>query len=273
MNRLTKRGLCATLLWSLVAMASADAADVTEPPPEPSPAPAREWTFTVAPYFWMAGINGKTGIFGRDPVEVDENFSDVIQDFEFGGMAVMELNNGTWGVLADVMYSKTDTDGSVTSLISGVPTALSADVESSVFTGTLMGEYRIYSQPTATIDVMAGARVWDVNTDLDITLSAGGAPLADFSGSDGSTWVDPMVGFKGRYNIDDKWFVNGWGMVGGFGAGSDITWDVMAGVGYQYNEWLSLAVGYRALGVDYSHDGFVYDIVEHGPILGTIMKF
>ena len=63
------------------------------------------------------------------------------------------------------------------------------------------------------------------------------------------------------------------GAVGGFGAGSDITWDLLAGVGYQYNEHISFALGYRAMGVDYDHDGFVYDVVEHGPVLGTVFKF
>jgi hypothetical protein len=31
--------------------------------------------------------------------------------------------------------------------------------------------------------------------------------------------------------------------------------------------------GYRALGVDYSHDGFVYDVVQKGPILGLMVQF
>ncbi|MDW6022893.1 hypothetical protein SAZ10_14110 [Mesorhizobium sp. BAC0120] len=256
----------------MVAFAAAGhAADVVEP--QQPPPPGHEWTFTVAPYFWMAGLRGDTGIFGRPPAHVDESFGDIIKDFEFGGMAVMELENGTWGLLADIMYAKTDANGSVTGDVNGVPTTLSADVESSVFTGTVMGEYRLYSQPTATFDLMAGVRIWDVNADLDISVTQSGPALAGFSGSDGSTWVDPMVGLKGRYNINDKWFVNGWAMIGGFGAGSDLSWDLMGGVGYQYNNWLSFALGYRALGVDYDNDGFIYDVVQHGPILGTIMKF
>jgi hypothetical protein len=268
-------GLSAASSWlaALALASAASAADATEPPPEPSPPPESGWVFTVAPYFWMAGLDGDIGIFGLQPVEVDLSFSDIIQDFKFGGMVVMELHNGEWGVFGDVMYVKTEADESVTRSVLGVPTSLSASVETSSFTGTLMGEYRIYSEPVATVDLMAGGRIWDVDNDINIALTAGGAPLAAFSGSDGSTWVDPMVGARGRYNIDENWFVNGWAMIGGFGASSEISWDVLAGVGYQYNEWLSFNLGYRALGVDYEDDGFVYDVIQHGPVLGTVMRF
>jgi len=277
MRALPRRGVAATvaatLLGCLVFAAAARAADVETAPPEPAPPPQREWTFTVAPYFWAAGINGDVGLFGREPVNIDASFSDIIQDFKFGGMVVAELHNGTWGVFGDLMYVKTEADESVTRSIVGVPLTLAATVETSAFTGTVMGEYRAYATPTVTVDLMAGARIWDVDNDIDISLTAGGPPLAAFSGSDGSTWVDPIIGAKARFNIDQSWYLTGWGMVGGFGAGSEVTWDVMGGVGYQWNDWLSIAVGYRALGVDYDNDGFVYDVVQHGPFLGTVMRF
>src|SRR5262245_12096057 len=56
------------------------------------------WTFNIAPYFWLAGVNGKTGVFGQEPVEIDENFGDILQTVRFGGMVVGEAHNGTWGV-------------------------------------------------------------------------------------------------------------------------------------------------------------------------------
>ena len=218
------------LLAGFAFAAPARAADVETPPPEAAPALEHEWILTIAPYFWMAGIDGDVGIFGQDPVELHEDFSDIIQDFKFGGMIVTELHNGTWGIFNDVMYVKTESKGSATRAIAGVPTTLTASVESTSFTGTLLGEYRAYSEPTGTLDLMAGARIWDIDNDIDISLTAGGPPLAAFSGSDGATWVDPMIGARGRYNINETWYLNGWAMIGGFGAGSDITWDLLAGI-------------------------------------------
>jgi hypothetical protein len=250
------------------------AADVgVEAAPAEAVIPGREWTFSVAPYFWGAGLAGDVGLFGRDPVAIDMSFGDIFDNLRFGGMVVGEAHNGTWGLLVDVIYVKIEDEESVTRPIAGVPVDLAASVETSSLTATIMGEYRVVSQPTATVDLMAGARIWSVDNDIDISLSAGGPPLAAFSGSDGSTWVDPMVGIKGRLDIDASWYVTGWGMVGGFGAASDVTWDVFGGVGYQWNERLSLVAGYRALGVDYEDDGFVYDVVQQGPVLGAVMRF
>ena len=61
-------------------------------------------------------------------------------------------------------------------------------------------------------------------------------------------------------------------MIGG-GASSDLVWDVMAGAGYQFTDMFSLEVGYRAAAVDYSNDGFVYDVVQQGPIIGAVFHF
>ena len=44
-------------------------------------------------------------------------------------------------------------------------------------------------------------------------------------------------------------------------------------IGYQFNDTVSAVAGYRALGVNYRNDGFVFDTVQQGPILGLTVKF
>jgi hypothetical protein len=264
-------GRLAIILASLSVAGPALAADaVQEPLPSVEPVDSG-WTFTVAPYLWMAGLNGDIGLFGREPVPVDQKFGDILDDLEFAGTLVAELHNGSWGVFADVMYVKTSADSEITRTIGGVPVELNAGLDTESFTATVMGEYRVLSNERATVDLMAGARIWSVDNDISASLAAGGAPVAAFSGSDGDTWVDGIVGAKARVNLDAKWFLNGWGMIGG--GGSNVTWDVLAGVGYQWNDRISTTLGYRALGVDYENDGFVYDVVQHGPVLGMIFRF
>lgn len=257
------------------AASSSRAADVSgEILPPAAPAPAQDgWVFSLSPYLWGAGLQGDVGLFGQQPVDVDMSFGDIFGDLRFGGMMVAEAHNGTWGIFADLIYVDVEAEQTVTRTIAGVPAALSASVETSSLTATIMGEYRVVSQPSGTLDLMAGARIWSVDNDIAISLTAGGAPIAGLSGSDGSTWVDPMLGIRGRFDMTRSWYLTGWGMVGGFGAGSDITWDVLGGVGYQWNDWLSTVVGYRALGVDYEDDGFVYDVVQHGPAVGVVFRF
>jgi hypothetical protein len=50
-------------------------------------------------------------------------------------------------------------------------------------------------------------------------------------------------------------------------------WDAMAGVGYDFNTNFSMTVGYRGVGDDYRNNGFVYDIVQSGPIVGFYFNF
>jgi hypothetical protein len=62
-------------------------------------------------------------------------------------------------------------------------------------------------------------------------------------------------------------------MIGGFGVSSDLGWDAFAGLGYEFNDRFSMVGGYRALGVDYTNDEFVFDVVQHGPIFGGVYRF
>jgi opacity protein-like surface antigen len=50
-------------------------------------------------------------------------------------------------------------------------------------------------------------------------------------------------------------------------------WDVMAGAGYDFTDSVSLFAGYRAISVDYGNDGFVYDVVEQGPVVAAVFQF
>ena len=97
--------------------------------------------------------------------------------------------------------------------------------------------------------------------------------IKELSGSDGASWVDPMIGVRTRIDTSMPVYFTAWGMVGGFGVGSDFNWDVMGGVGYQWTDKFSTVLGYRALGVDYDNDGFVYDVIQQGVALGAVVTF
>jgi hypothetical protein len=78
-------------------------------------------------------------------------------------------------------------------------------------------------------------------------------------------WVDPFVGLRARYNFNDKYYLTGRADIGGFGVGADFSWHVNAGIGCQLSPSLFLEVTYRALGMDYDKNGYIYDMVTHGP--------
>jgi len=88
------------------------------------------------------------------------------------------------------------------------------------------------------------------------------------------SWGDPVVGAKARTSLGDSHiFLNGTALVGGCGLGSDLTYDLNVNLGYGWTEGFSTTLGYRYLAVDYSNDGFVYDVSQDGPIIGLVWRF
>jgi hypothetical protein len=276
----------ATLLLAAQGMAPVHAADLA-PMPDTS-----QWQFTVAPYGWGVAIKGDVGLFGRQTVEIDLPMSDVFDYLDFAGMGVAEAHNGTWGVFVDAFYADLSADESRSRVFSvdrdvlppdisfpSIKGQLDASLGVQEFIGTLMGQWRAVDSDQMTLDLMAGARIWHVDVDASVKLKLSGTgPLElevrkALSGTDGDTWVDPMVGMKTRIETGSPLYFTGWGMIGGAGVGSDITWDLMGGLGYQWTEKFSTVLGYRAIGVDYENDGFEWDLTQQGVVFGGVFSF
>jgi hypothetical protein len=98
-----------------------------------------------------------------------------------------------------------------------------------------------------------------------------------FDVSQDETWVDPLVGLMLRSPREHRLHAQVYTEIGGFGAGSDFTWQVFPTLGIKLSERLSLELGYRWLDLDYSTgDGderFAYDVLTQGPIGGLAFRF
>ncbi|MBB3238417.1 DUF481 domain-containing protein [Phyllobacterium endophyticum] len=240
------------------------AADIASPmAPELNQVEKEGWTFAFSPYFWAAGMSGDTGLFGLPTVHMDMDFGDILDELDFAAMAIGEARYDRYSIFTDIMYTKISSGRATPRGI----IADDVDVTSETFAGLVGAGYSVLQSDRGNLDVVAGLRVWHASTEI----SFGGGILDGVSREDSATWVDGLAGIRARYSITDKVYLTGWGLVGGGGA--DIDWDVAAGIGYSFNEKLSAVAGYRALGVDYSSDGFVMDVVQQGPIFGVVMRF
>ena len=253
------KAIAAAALFCLAMPAATRAADI---PPVPD---TSDWKFSVALYGWAAGLSGDVGVFGLPPQNIDLPFSDVIQDLEFAAMGLAEARKGRFMMGVDVTY--TNVSKSVNTPFGIVANSIDVTNTSLMLTG--VAGYGIIDSDMARLDLIAGARLWSVNNDFD----ARGGLVGGRSWSDGATWVDPLVGAKLRVDLLPNVYVASWAMIGGFGVGSDLMWDLMAGAGYDFTDHFSLFGGYRAVSVDYSDDGFVYDVVEQGPVVAAVVKF
>ncbi|MEI8039283.1 MAG: hypothetical protein WCJ14_12910 [Verrucomicrobiota bacterium] len=218
------------------------------------------WRVSTAMYIWATDLSGDMTVHGQN-VPVDLGFNQLIHHMDYAFMGIVEVGKGRWSLITDLFYAKLSTENS-TNL---------ANVESELqqFIGNFALAYRWVDTATTRFDTYAGARVNWMRTDVNITSNAGGT----WSGSGDQAWVDPIIGVRFNHNLSEKFFFRALADIGGFGVSSDLTWQAMASVGYRVNENSSVALGYRALGTDYSHNDLTYDVISHGLLLGYEYKF
>ncbi|WP_425536850.1 hypothetical protein [Ensifer adhaerens] len=263
MNCYINLGLAATIVTMVGGNAlAADVSPLLTKDPQTAEGPSG-WSFSVAPYFWMAGLSGETKQFGLPTVEMDADFGDILSNLDFAFMAAGEARNGRFSVIGDIMYTKLGADGDTPDGI----LATGVDVTSQTFSGLLGVGYAVIDAPQGHLDLVGGVRIWSVET----TIRFNGGILGGIERNDDASWLDGIVGLRGRYSLTPHVYLTGWGLVGGGGA--DIDWDVAMAIGYEFNDRISAIAGYRALGVDYNNDGFLFDAVQQGPILGLAVKF
>lgn len=222
------------------------------------------WQFEVTPYAWLAGVSGDVGLLGAPPVSIDARFRDIVSDVDFAAMLLVEARRERWGVLFDAFYLQASKGGDTPGPVFG-----RVDVETELGVIGPSITYRVLENGPLALDVLGGARVWFADTELRF----GGGVLPARRFRDNDTWADPVLGARLRGRLSERWFATLLADVGGFGLASDLTWQAFAGVGYQISETWSAKLGYRALGVDYESDGFTFDVIQHGFVLGVGIHF
>ena len=86
-------------------------------------------------------------------------------------------------------------------------------------------------------------------------------------------WIDPIVGLRGQVNFTRWLFAAAQADAGGFGAGSQITWNTQATLGVNFSRNIALEAGYRYMYIDYNKDNFLYNVNMPGVFAGLIFKF
>jgi hypothetical protein len=202
---------------------------------------------------------------GGRTTHIDASIGDILSNFDIAAMGVAEARYERFGFFTDLVYVRLSDSGDTPF---GV-LASSVDFTTQSLMWTAAAEYRLLDRPSGSIDAFAGFRLFSLKNELDFNPPGliGGTEL-----SQTETWADPIVGLKGRVSITPEFYLTGWGLAGG-GASSEIVWDLMGGAGYQFTETFSAVLGYRAAGVDYENDGFVYDTIQQGPIVGAVFRF
>lgn len=232
------------------------------------------WQYEFTPYIWGAGMKGKVQGGSLPEISVDASFSDILDVLDFGLMGAFEARKDRWAVLLDAVYMKLSAGGAASRTGPGPVGATATANANFGMTQTVLTAAAAYRarEGRSPLDVIGGLRYIKLEADADIHGSFF-ARAGSVAGSVHKDWVDPYIGARIQYPLAERWTLTGYGDVGGFGVGSDFSWQLSAGVKYDFSKNISGKFGYRAFYADYDKSGFLYDMKNEGLYAGVGIRF
>lgn len=221
-----------------------------------------DWRHTVFLYGMGAAIDGEAQI-GNLSLPVDLSISDLFDSLRFGAMAAYRMeNDGRWAYEFDVTYMDLGFDAQ------GPKNRVRGELQTDQLTLLGTAAYRISDN----FEGLLSLAYFDVSSDIEVRVQQ-----QRQRASTSANWVDPLVGLAYRVPFAEKWTYLLRGDIGGFGVGSDLTWQMLTGVRRQNTDTFSWFVGYRALSYDYEdgsgRDYFRLDLTQQGPLAGIAFSF
>ena len=237
-----------------------------------------EWQFGAFVYGFYPTIGSKVTFRNGQSSDVTVDAKDIFNNLRFAVLGSFEARKGQWGLFTDLMYMDVGAykDRFHNMAIGGIglPADVSAsanfDLKATVW--TLAATYRLVSAQDAALDLFAGARLLDLQEELDWTLNGniGQIPAPGRAGTQSAKdhFTDGIVGVKGRlaFGPELKWFVPYYGDIGT--GDSDLTWQAMGGLGYAFS-WGEIMGGYRYLDYQFKSDSKADNLSLSGPMLGV----
>lgn len=222
----------------------------------------KKWDFLIEPYLMFPTISGESGIRELPPINVDANTSDIFSHLDFGAMLYFEARTNNWAIGSDFVYMKLSQDIERSTLIN------SGEIELKQMIWEISGLYKLLPFLESGI----GLRMNNISMSADINRNVIGGGSTELVNAENSEfWIDPVIIARLSKTIKDTWQLQFRGDIGGFGIGSDLTWQLQGYIGYRFSKLFQTTLGYRIIGMDYDKgtgsSRFRYDMNTSGPVI------
>ena len=216
----------------------------------------KKWNYLGEIYLMFPNMQGETTIGLLPPVEVDAGAGDIFGHLEMGAMLYFEANNGNWAIGTDLLYMKLGQDAIPSGIVSSGKVTMKQ----------LALEFSGLKRLTPWLEAGLAGRIISLDANLDLETV-----VQPRSGSGSKTWFDPVVVLRSNNIFNEKWLAQLRVDAGGFGIGSDFTWQLQVNAGYRFSKLFQTTLGYRYIGIDYDNgegrDRFLYDIDTYGMVI------
>ena len=233
-------------------------------PSKTSATPDDHWHADLIFYLWLTGVNGTIANTSQN-VDFRASPTDLLSHFRFGLMGTLQARRGRYVFVNDLMWVRLRATDTATLPVPGQP-QLSAEAEAWQFVVTPAFGYRLLDGEKIKIDAMIlGVRYWHVGSSLQFTPSPLGRTF-----STTLNWADPLMGGRILFPLSSKVSVTIAGDAGGWGAGSQLDYQVLGALGYNLSRKFTLSLAYRYLFVDYrSANNALYKTAMSGALIGV----
>ncbi|MGS0683062.1 hypothetical protein ACVBIL_18125 [Shewanella sp. 125m-7] len=113
-----------------------------------------------------------------------------------------------------------------------------------------------------------GARFVDVANHLDVRIVD-----QQRNQSFGDNWVDPLLGLKNRWTINESFYFISRAELAGFGVGSELSWALNFTLNQNLSDNWDVKYSFRYLDIDYEDNDFLFDMASSGFGLGVTYQF
>ena len=228
---------------------------------------AKKWNVLTEFYILFPYMDGETGVGNVITAPLEAKPGDIFSNLKFGIMLNAEVHNNKWAIISDLLYANLIQEVTPSKLLnSGTVSAKQIIWENS-------GLYRL----TSYLEAGVGGRVNFMKTGIDVLRNVIPAGTEQVTESASKTWFDPIIIARVSTSIKDKWLFQVKGDLGGFGIGSDFTWQLQAYAGYRFSRLFQLSAGYKILSVDYDKgvdkERFIYNVDTFGPVIRLGFNF
>jgi hypothetical protein len=201
----------------------------------------------ITPYVWMTTMNGDLTVNGEYR-KVNFTFEDFFKFSNLGLNGHVELKKPKWAILFDYNY--------VDLLIDDTKTELTL--------WELAYAWRI----SKGIEILGGGRYFKSTIEY--------LEDSEQTNKGKESWIDPIIGGRLSWDMTRTLVFTARADVGGFGVGSEFSWNLMAGVGYRLSN-ITFTGFYRIWYSNYENgtgdEQFIYDLTTSGPGLAMVLHF
>jgi opacity protein-like surface antigen len=273
------------------------------------------WKIHLMPYAWFpTTLKSKSTLSGLEGT-VRLNLQDILDnvDMLFYGR-VEAWKDDTWGLSYDSLYINLGYDGGFElsgsavreiggeRLIREIETDTdldgALDVDIRLWMNDFAAHYRLVDQRFGDgnkerfiFEPYGGFRYTylrqeaTIEQDINVRITSSGPRSRSRSRSreekigDSRDWVEPLVGARFVWELNEKFSLNFRGDVGGFGIGSasNLTYNLIPGCSYRLTENTTFDFSYRYFNMDYSNGSgsnkLAMDAEAYGPVIGMTILF